>query len=124
MNKFCICTSAAARYRCRYNVPGTNDCDATEDDRFSFDPNPRQSIPTETQPLCGIVSGGMHKPVHQHEHNRKFWLKLAKNERQHAQENLQKMKDKGDDYAANVYKVRIKALVIYIKQLEKKGGEA
>lgn len=113
MNKHCICTSAAARYRCRYNIPGTNDCDATEDDRFTFDPNAR-----------AIHHEGVTHPVHQHEHNRKFWLKLAKNERQHAQENLQKMKDKGDDYAANVYKVRIKALVIYIKQLEKKGGEA
>lgn len=50
--------------------------------------------------------------------SKSFWLRLAKAERNHAQENKNKCLAKADDYGAAVYTVRIKALEHYIKSFE------
>lgn len=52
---------------------------------------------------------------------RHFWLRLAKQERTHAEENMKRYKAKGEDYSVNVYKCRMKALDLYIKMLEKQN---
>jgi hypothetical protein len=62
---------------------------------------------------CGKAQNGIHK-------SREYWLKLAKAERTHAYSNKSKCVEKGDDYAAMVYTVRIKALDLYIKNLQNK----
>lgn len=46
-------------------------------------------------------------------------LHIAKAEKAHAEANRKKMEAKGDEYGVHVYTVRIKALALYIKTLEK-----
>lgn len=58
------------------------------------------------------------KPQHQQAKSKMHWLRLAKEQRRHAFENKSKCDKKGDTYGVQVYTVRIKALDLYIKNLQ------
>lgn len=118
MNKYCECITCAARYVCRYSIPGTETgCDRPADVTVSqvspVSPVPNKNSMSNNKKQCGKPQKEMHK-------SKEWWLKLAKNERQHAYDNKGKCKDKGDDYGVQVYTVRIKALDLYIKNLQNK----
>lgn len=99
MSNHCICITCAARYHCPHAIPGTaTGCEL--------------HMPATPSAGCrGKAQNGNHK-------SRIWWLKLAKQERQHAYQNKSKCSTKGDTYGVQVYTVRIKALDLYIKSLQ------
>lgn len=106
MNNECICITAMARYRCRYAIPGTtNGCDL---------------IATTKNETMSDSKKHLGKSQNKQERSKRFWLKLAKNERSHAQDNMNKARREGNEYSTNVYSVRMKALDHYIKLLQAK----
>jgi len=126
MRAECICTSWTARYRCDYAIPGTElGCDLltpcpSPGERGAHDQDLQLELknPQKSDEPMSDNTKHQGKAQSRQEKSKRYWLKLAKQERTHAIENkLQKQKD-GNEYAASVYHVRVKALDHYIKLLQ------